>query len=277
MDIKGYKGNTRVGMLFSGGPAPSANAVISSAALSFINARIPVYGFHYGFEFLENYDDRNRYSLVEGVHYEILTHEISGIRNRRGVYLKTSRANPGKNIKTREDLNDPDKIRNLIGPGGKTIRKIQEECKVQIDTGDDGHVTIVSPDQAAIEKALLMVRQITEDAEVGQTYTGKVKRIMKFGAFVEILPGVEGMVHISQLDHNRVNQVEDVVNIGDEVTVKVIEVDSQGRVNLSRKALLPEPAGGVRPPEPSREPRGDRPDRGDRGPRRDHGHSEGGR
>ncbi len=172
---------------------------------------------------------------------------------------------------------DPDKIRNLIGPGGKTIRKIQEECKVQIDTGDDGHVTIVSPDQAAIEKALLMVRQITEDAEVGQTYTGKVKRIMKFGAFVEILPGVEGMVHISQLDHNRVNQVEDVVNIGDEVTVKVIEVDSQGRVNLSRKALLPEPAGGVRPPEPSREPRGDRPDRGDRGPRRDHGHSEGGR
>jgi len=172
---------------------------------------------------------------------------------------------------------DPDKIRNLIGPGGKTIRKIQEECKVQIDTGDDGHVTIVSPDQAAIEKALLMVRQITEDAEVGQTYTGKVKRIMKFGAFVEILPGVEGMVHISQLDHNRVNQVEDVVNIGDEVTVKVIEVDSQGRVNLSRKALLPEPVGGVRPPEPSREPRGDRPDRGDRGPRRDHGPSEGGR
>jgi len=167
---------------------------------------------------------------------------------------------------------DPDKIRNLIGPGGKTIRKIQEECKVQIDTGDDGHVTIVSPDQAAIEKALHMVRQITEDAEVGKSYTGKVKRIMKFGAFVEILPGIEGMIHISQLDHNRVNQVEDVVNIGDEVTVKVIEVDSQGRVNLSRKALLPEPAGGVRPPEPSREPRGDRPDRGDRGdrgPRRD--------
>ncbi|HEY9071423.1 MAG TPA: polyribonucleotide nucleotidyltransferase, partial [Candidatus Ozemobacteraceae bacterium] len=143
---------------------------------------------------------------------------------------------------------DPDKIRNLIGPGGKTIRKIQEECKVQIDTGDDGHVTIVSPDQAAIEKALHMVRQITEDAEVGKSYTGKVKRIMKFGAFVEILPGIEGMIHISQLDHNRVNQVEDVVNIGDEVTVKVIEVDSQGRVNLSRKALLPEPAGGVRPP-----------------------------
>lgn len=113
MDTKGYKGNTRVGMLFSGGPAPSANAVISSAALSFINARIPVYGFHYGFEFLENYDDRNRYSLVEGVHYEILTHEISGIRNRRGVYLKTSRANPGKNIKAREDLDDPDKIRKL--------------------------------------------------------------------------------------------------------------------------------------------------------------------
>ena len=111
--MKGYKGGSKVGMLFSGGPAPSANAVISSATLSFLNARIPVYGFFYGFEYLENFDYRNRYSLVEGVHYEPLTQEISGVRNRRGVYLKTSRANPGKNIRTREDLQDAEKTKKL--------------------------------------------------------------------------------------------------------------------------------------------------------------------
>jgi polyribonucleotide nucleotidyltransferase len=133
---------------------------------------------------------------------------------------------------------DTDKIRNLIGPGGKTIRKITEETGVQIETNDDGRVLIISPDAEATEKALFMVKQVTEDAEVGKTYLGKVKRIMKFGAFVEILPGIEGMVHISQLDTSRVNEVEDVVNIGDEVKVKVIEIDGQGRVNLSRKALL---------------------------------------
>ena len=111
--MKGYKGGSKVGMLFSGGPAPSANAVISLATLSFLNARIPVYGFFYGFEYLENFDYRNRYSLVEGVHYEPLTQEISGVRNRRGVYLKTSRANPGKNIRTREDLQDTEKTKKL--------------------------------------------------------------------------------------------------------------------------------------------------------------------
>ncbi len=157
---------------------------------------------------------------------------------------------------------DPEKIRNVIGPGGKMIRRIQEEFKVQIDTGDDGRIMIISPDAEATQKAIAMIRQITEDAEIGKTYTGKVKRIMKFGAFVEILPGIEGMVHISQLDHARVNKVEDVCNIGDELTVKVIEIDSQGRVNLSRKVLLEPPPGGV-PAEES----GDRPPRGDRGDR----------
>lgn len=133
---------------------------------------------------------------------------------------------------------DTEKIRNLIGPGGKTIRKITEETGVQIETNDDGRVLIISPDAEANEKAIFMVRQVTEDAEIGKEYLGKVKRIMKFGAFVEILPGIEGMVHISQLDNSRVNKVEDVVNIGDEIKVKVIEIDSQGRVNLSRKAIL---------------------------------------
>jgi polyribonucleotide nucleotidyltransferase len=135
---------------------------------------------------------------------------------------------------------DPEKIRNLIGPGGKTIRKITEETGVQIETNDDGRVLIISPDSQANDKAIFMVKQVTEDAEVGQVYNGKVKRIMKFGAFVEILPGIEGMIHISQLDNTRVNKVEDVINIGDEVKVKVIEIDGQGRVNLSRKAVLPD-------------------------------------
>jgi len=138
---------------------------------------------------------------------------------------------------------DPEKIRNIIGPGGKTIRRLQEETKVDIETEDDGRIMIISPDAAATELAINMIRRLTEDAEVGKTYTGKVKRIMKFGAFVEILPGIEGMVHISQLDNSRVNRVEDIVNIGDEVTVKVIEIDPQGRVNLSRKAVIAEPSG----------------------------------
>ena len=137
---------------------------------------------------------------------------------------------------------DPEKIRNVIGPGGKMIRKITEETGVEIEANDDGRILIISPDAAANEKAVFMIRQVTEDAEVGKIYVGKVKRIMNFGAFVEILPGIEGMVHISQLEHRRVNKVEDVVNIGDEVQVKVIEVDSQGRVNLSRKACMEGPA-----------------------------------
>ncbi len=133
---------------------------------------------------------------------------------------------------------DPEKIRNVIGPGGKMIRKITEECGVEIEANDDGRILVISPDAAANEKAVFMIRQVTEDAEVGKIYVGKVKRIMNFGAFVEILPGIEGMVHISQLENRRVNKVEDVVNIGDEVKVKVIEIDSQGRVNLSRKAAM---------------------------------------
>ncbi len=111
--MQGYKGNKKVGLLFSGGPAPSANAVISSIVLSFVNARVPVIGFFYGFEFLENYDQHNRYSLVDGVHYQLLDLSISRIRNRRGVYLKTSRANPGKDIRCAADLQDETKTKKL--------------------------------------------------------------------------------------------------------------------------------------------------------------------
>lgn len=115
--MKGYKGNKKVGIVFSGGPAPAANAVISSAALHFIDRKIPVYGFFHGFEFLENYDRKKWDSLVENVHYEILESDIAGIRNQRGVYLKTSRANPGKLIDCKEDLSDPEKnekLRNIL-------------------------------------------------------------------------------------------------------------------------------------------------------------------
>jgi polyribonucleotide nucleotidyltransferase len=133
---------------------------------------------------------------------------------------------------------DPEKIRDVIGPGGKVIRKIIEDTGVEIDIEDDGKVFITSIDRDAGEKAKSIVEKLTEDVEVGKTYLGKVVRLMNFGAFVEILPGKEGLVHISQLDRNRVAKVEDVVQEGDEILVKVTEIDKLGRINLSRKALL---------------------------------------
>ncbi len=129
----------------------------------------------------------------------------------------------------------PDKIRDLIGPGGKTIRKIIDETGVTIDIEDDGKVNVASVDKDAMEKAIEIIRRLTEIPEVGKVYLGKVKRIMPFGAFVEILPGQEGLVHVSELSDKYVKNVEDEVKIGDEFLVKVIEIDEQGRVNLSRK------------------------------------------
>lgn len=138
-----------------------------------------------------------------------------------------------------------DKIRDIIGPGGKMIRKIVDETGVQIDVEDDGKVFIASTDEEGTNKAVQMIENLTREVEVGAVYTGTVKRIMNFGAFVEILPGKEGLVHISKLAHERVGKVEDVVNVGDEVEVKVTEIDNLGRINLSRKDLLPVPEGGV--------------------------------
>ncbi|MDR1205525.1 MAG: polyribonucleotide nucleotidyltransferase [Peptococcaceae bacterium] len=131
-----------------------------------------------------------------------------------------------------------DKIRDVIGPGGKTIKKIIEETGAKIDIEDDGRVFIAAADVEAGRRTVEIIEQLTSDVEVGKTYTGKVTRLMNFGAFVEILPGKEGLVHISQLALERVAKVEDVVNVGDEVTVKVTEIDRQGRVNLSRKDVL---------------------------------------
>ncbi|MHB9093357.1 MAG: polyribonucleotide nucleotidyltransferase [Eubacteriales bacterium] len=133
---------------------------------------------------------------------------------------------------------DPDKIRNVIGPGGKTIKKIIDETGVKIDIEDDGRVFIAAVDGEAGKRALEIIESLTADVEVGKIYLGKVVKIMDFGAFVEVLPGKEGLVHISQLAEQRVGKVEDVVSVGDEIMVKVVKIDEHGRVNLSRKEAI---------------------------------------
>ncbi|WP_010282322.1 polyribonucleotide nucleotidyltransferase [Bacillus timonensis] len=135
---------------------------------------------------------------------------------------------------------NPDKIRDVIGPSGKQINKIIDETGVKIDIEQDGTVFISSVDEAMNQKAKKIIEDIVREVEVGQMYLGKVKRIEKFGAFVEIFSGKDGLVHISELAEERIGKVEDVVSIGDEILVKVTEIDKQGRVNLSRKAVLRE-------------------------------------
>ncbi len=172
-----------------------------------------------------------------------------------------------------------DKIGTVIGPGGKTIRSIIEQTKTTIDIQDDGSVVVGSPDEAAARKAIGIIEDLTKDVEVGAVYTGKVTRILPFGALVEILPGKEGMVHISELADYRVNTVEDAVHVGDEVTVKVLRTED-GKIALSRKAILaPDstssnpPASGSRPFRPRFNDRNARP-QGDRRPHFDRGDRE---
>lgn len=136
---------------------------------------------------------------------------------------------------------DPEKVRDVIGSGGKTINKIIDATGVKIETEDDGHITVASEDGESGKKAIEMIKSIVTDPKPGDIYTGKVVRIMNFGAFVEIAIGKEGLLHIFQIDHHRVEKVEDVLSVGDEVKVKVTEIDRQGRINLSRKALLEKP------------------------------------
>ena len=171
-----------------------------------------------------------------------------------------------------------DKIRDIIGPGGKTIRSIVEETGCEIEVENDGRVVIASPDGDAARRAIKMIERLTEVPEIGKVYTGTVRRVEAYGAFAEILPGTDGLIHISELAPYRVRETTDIVKEGDEVQVKVIDIDDTGRVRLSRKAVIveapdydpskyegmgePVPAGGDRP---DRGPRGDRPDRGGRG------------
>jgi polyribonucleotide nucleotidyltransferase len=132
----------------------------------------------------------------------------------------------------------PDRIRDVIGPGGKVIRAIQETTQTKIDVDDAGIVTIFSPDSDALERAQAMVQELTQEAELDRVYLGKVRRITDFGAFVEIFPGTDGLIHISHLAEGRVDKVTDVVSEGDEVLAKCIEIDPSGRIRLSRKEAL---------------------------------------
>lgn len=173
----------------------------------------------------------------------------------------------------------PDQIRLVIGPGGKTIKGIVDQTGVAIDVEDDGTVNVASADPEAVKKALAIIKGLTAEPEVGTIYRGTVKRLTDFGAFVEILPGTDGLLHVSEMAHHRVERPEDILKEGDQVDVKVLEVGRDGKIRLSRRALLPLPEGpageeakrrmeaahsGERPPRRDEGPRGDRGDRGDR-------------
>ncbi len=148
---------------------------------------------------------------------------------------------------------DPDKIGLIIGPGGRTIRDIIARSGAQIDIEDTGQICISGPSSTEVEKALDILRGMTENPEVGKVYDGRVTKVTDFGAFVEILPGREGLLHISEIEHHRVNKVSDFLNVGDAVNVKLVKITPEGKLDLSRKALLPRPEG-----MPEEEPRRER-------------------
>jgi polyribonucleotide nucleotidyltransferase len=184
---------------------------------------------------------------VKGLSYDILTEALAQARTGR-IHILDKMAETL--AEPREELSpfaprittmhvDPEKIGKIIGPGGKMIRKIQEECGVDVDIEDDGTVYIAAIDGLGAQKAIAMVEALTEEAEIGKTYVGKVVRTENYGAFVEILPGMDGMVHVSQLADYRVPSVEDVVRVGDEIMVMVIDVEREtGKIKLSRQAVL---------------------------------------
>ncbi|MEJ2207525.1 MAG: polyribonucleotide nucleotidyltransferase [Anaerolineae bacterium] len=184
---------------------------------------------------------------IKGLSYDILQQALTQARAGRFIILdrmeetiSTPRADMSPYAPRITTMHiDPEKIGKVIGPGGKMIRKIQEECDVQIDIQDDGTVFVAAIDGPGAERALEMIDALTEEAEIGKVYVGKVVRTESYGAFVEILPGVDGMVHISQLADYRVPSVEDVVRVGDEIMVMVIDVDPESqKIRLSRQAVL---------------------------------------
>lgn len=183
---------------------------------------------------------------ISGINKEVLEEALADAHKAR---LKILDVITSAIDKPREDLSkyaprifsidiDPEKVRDVIGSGGKTINKIIDATGVKIETEDDGHITVASNDGESGKKAIEMIKSIVTDPKAGDIYEGEVKRIMNFGAFVEIAIGKEGLLHISQIDTKRTEKVEDVLKIGDKVRVKVTEIDRQGRINLSRKALL---------------------------------------
>lgn len=195
---------------------------------------------------------------TDGLTYDVLEQAFEMTRKGRMLILNesilTCLPEPRKTLskyapKIYQMKIDVDKIREVIGPGGKVINKIIQETGVKIDIEDDGSIFIATSDEAAGMKALQIIEGIVGNVEVGSVYSGRVTRLMNFGAFVEFLPGKEGLVHISKLSHARVNKVEDVVQVGDEIMVRVMEVDKQGRINLSRKDAMPEPGRETTPDE----------------------------
>jgi len=184
---------------------------------------------------------------IKGLSYEILSQALAQARTGRLHILDKMAetiAEPRTELSTFAPRIttihvDPDKIGKIIGPGGKMIRKIQEECEVDVDIEDDGTVYIAAIESAGAQKAIEMIEALTEEAEIGRIYVGKVVRTESYGAFVEIMPGVDGMVHISQLADYRVPSVEDVVRVGDEIMVMVIDIEGEsGKIKLSRQAVL---------------------------------------
>ena len=186
---------------------------------------------------------------VDGLSYEIIEQALQLTRKGRWQILDEIIlpviSEPRKSLSPyapkmyRLDI-DPDKIREVIGPGGKVINRIIDETGVKIDIEDDGRVLVSTPDEEAGKRALAIIEAIARDVQPGQVFLGRVTRIMNFGAFVEFAPGKEGLVHISKLDNKRVSRVEDVCKVGDKMLVKVLDIDKQGRINLSRKDALPE-------------------------------------
>ena len=224
---------------------------------------------------------------VSGITQEIFRQALAQAKDGRAFILNhmlgtlaepRTELNPNAPRMTRVSI-PVDKIGALIGPGGKTIRSIVETTGASVDVENDGVVTIGASDQAAAEHAIRIIEGLTKEIEVGERYTGQVTRLMNFGAFVEILPGKEGMVHVSELDTQRVESVEAAVKVGDELEVMVVEIDRMGRVNLSRRAVLeglsPEEvgsrsngrSGGDRGPRDRGDRRGGDRDRGPRRPR----------
>ena len=167
----------------------------------------------------------------------------------------------------------PDQIRTIIGPGGKMIKAICDQTGATVNVEDDGTVTIASPDKESIDQAIEFIKNLTTEPEVGQNYKGIVRRVEPYGAFLEILPGKDGLLHISDFAWERIEKVEDIMDLGDEVEVQISNIDRDGKIKLSRKALLEKPEGYVEPePRESRRPRGrDRDDRGRGGDRKRRG------
>jgi polyribonucleotide nucleotidyltransferase len=186
---------------------------------------------------------------VSGINHEVLTKALDQARAGRlfilgkmQEQLGASRSDVSRHAPRIVTIKIPvDKIRDVIGPGGKMIRSIIERTGVKIDVEDNGTVNVASADEASAAKAIGIIQELTATPELNKTYMGKVQRITDFGAFIEIMPGLDGLLHVSEIAHYRVKDVRDELKEGDQVMVKVINIDPSGKIRLSRKALLPAP------------------------------------